>query len=177
MSGLSHKQPGLAHWALLDREVYTELNGDGTHVHPAAMELALRMRPPGKMVLISDAVVSAGRDTDDNGDFRYSGRKTLTRGGGVYYADSGILVGSRKLIKDVVAGTAKTLGIPLHSCVGMASANPLRMLGIEGTGALRAGLDADIAVFDRAWHTCYLLLFKGRPLHSLFRELPQGERP
>lgn len=37
MSGVSHKDPGLAQWAILNNTVYTELNCDGTHAHDAAV--------------------------------------------------------------------------------------------------------------------------------------------
>ena len=60
MSGVSHKDPGLAQWALLNTSVYTELNADGTHVHDAAVRLALRSRPLDRIIAISDAVAPAG---------------------------------------------------------------------------------------------------------------------
>ena len=60
MSGVSHKEPGLAQWALLNKDVFTELNCDGTHLHDAAVRLVLQSRPWERIVAISDAVAPAG---------------------------------------------------------------------------------------------------------------------
>ena len=170
MIGVSHKNPGLAHWALLSREVYTELNGDGTHVHPAAIDLALRLRPSEKVILISDAVVAAGLEEDRT---YYHGEKAaVLRGNGVYYEDDGTLIGSRMLVKDVIARITGEHAVAVHTAVAMASMNPLRLLGIENKGLLAAGMDADVSVFDKDFKTCLLQLFQGKVMHSRYDELP-----
>ena len=171
MSGVSHKNPGLAHWALLNDQVYTELNGDGTHVHPAAIDLAFRLRPSEKVILISDAVVAAGLDEDRA---YYHGEKAaVLKGNGVYYEHDGTLIGSRMLVKDVIARITREHAFPVHSAVAMASMNPLRLLGIENKGLLAVGMDADVSVFDKDFRVCRLQLFQGEVMHSRYDELPQ----
>jgi N-acetylglucosamine-6-phosphate deacetylase len=168
MSGVSHKDPGLAHWALLDGRVYTELNGDGTHVHPAAIDLALRLRPHERIVLISDAVVSAGLEetgAGQEGEYYHGERRAVRRGNGVYY-ESGTLIGSGLLIKDVVARMIRENGVPVYRAVEMASRNPLRLLDFNDKGALAADMDADISVFDQSFDACSLQIFEGQILHN-----------
>jgi N-acetylglucosamine-6-phosphate deacetylase len=169
MLGVSHKNPGLAHWALLNTEVYTELNGDGTHAHPAAVDLALTLRPWEKVILISDAVVAAGLTED--GAYYHGAKSTVLKGNGVYYKEEGTLIGSRMLVKDVVARTVREHKVPLHCAVAMASLNPLRLLGIENKGELRPGMDADVSVFDRDFESCHLQLFEGKVMYSLYEKL------
>ena len=163
MSGVSHKEPGLAQWALLNREVFTELNCDGIHVHQAAISLALRMRPWEKIVLISDAIAPAGLAPGDPAAEKLSlyGVPIHARADGVYYRDSGTLVGSRRLVRDGVARLVFDAKVPLAWAVAMASLNPARFLGYPRKGALLPGYDADIAVFSRDFSTCRLLAWEG----------------
>lgn len=173
MSGVSHKAPGLAHWALLDRRVFTEIVGDGLHVHPSAMRLALQVRPADKMVLISDALAPAGLPEGEAASGTASaaasgtmyGRNVVSRGAGVYYEEDGTLVGSRLLVRDGLARLTGELGVPVPSAVAMASCNPARMLGLRNKGALLLGYDADVAVLSRDFRECSLCVWEGRILH------------
>lgn len=163
MSGVSHRKPGLALWALLHREVFTELIGDLVHVHPAAIQLVLRSRPLERIVLVSDAIAAAGLEA---GELTLYGRKLAARGNGLYYADSGVLVGSRALVRDALAALVTRFGVPIPTAVAMASLNPARMFGHERTGALLPGYDADVALFAKDFSSCRLALWKGRPIHG-----------
>ena len=165
MSGVSHKSPGLAQWALLDREVYTELNCDGAHVHDAAVRLALRLRPGDRVVVISDAVAPAGLPSDRPPGSLY-GAPLTAKGAGLYYRDSGVLVGSRFLVMDELARLIGHFGLPVAEAVAMATANPARLLGYAAKGALRPGLDADIALFEPDFSSCRMLAWQGGILHD-----------
>jgi N-acetylglucosamine-6-phosphate deacetylase len=166
MSGVSHKEPGLAQWALLDRNAYTELNCDGTHVHDAAVQLALRARPWEKLVLISDAIAPAGLHAEGAKPTLY-GKPLVARGSGLFYEDTGVLVGSRLLIGDGVARLVAALKVPLAQAVAMASLNPARYLGFARKGALLPGYDADVAIMSRDFRRCSFLLWEGRQLFGV----------
>ncbi|MCX7029052.1 MAG: amidohydrolase family protein [Spirochaetes bacterium] len=163
MSGVSHRKPGLALWALLNREAFTEIIGDLVHVHPAAIQLALRARPNERIVLVSDAIAAAGWE---GGELTLYGRKLVAKGNGLYYADSGVLVGSRALVRDAVAGLVTRFGVSVSTAVAMASLNPARMFGAERKGALLPGYDADVALFAKDFSSCRLTLWQGRPIHG-----------
>jgi N-acetylglucosamine-6-phosphate deacetylase len=163
MSGVSHKDPGLAHWALLNKEVYTELNCDGTHVHDAAVRLTLQSRPRERIVAISDAVAPAGLPADQPVGRLY-GRQLAARGTGLFYADTGVLVGSRFLVPDAIARLISEFKIPVESAVAMAALNPARLLGFERKGALLPGYDADVALFNRDFSRCSFLCWEGLPI-------------
>jgi N-acetylglucosamine-6-phosphate deacetylase len=176
MSGVSHRDPGLALWALLHPEAYTELICDGTHVHPAAIAMALRMRPHERIVLISDGVALAGLPDAPGGQAALTagtrrvsmyGRAVEARGGGVYFEESGVLVGSRLLVRDGVSRLVGQLHVPVPDAVAMASLAPARLLGYQGKGALLPGWDADAAVFSGDFARCIATVFEGRLLHGL----------
>ncbi len=164
MSGVSHKEPGLAQWALTDPDCFVELNGDGTHVHDSALRLTLAAKSWERIVLISDAVPAAG--LAEGQEAEYGGKRLVPRNAGAYDADSGVLMGSRRIVPEVVARVCRVLGVPLAQAIAMASANPLRLLGYVNKGRLVPGADADIAVFEPDLSACRLNLFGGRVLHA-----------
>jgi N-acetylglucosamine-6-phosphate deacetylase len=85
MSGVHHREPGLAHLALCDDSVYAEMIGDLVHVGREGFELALRARGPEHLCLVSDALAGAGTGCDV---FHSHGRKHVIRGGAAYYPGS-----------------------------------------------------------------------------------------
>ncbi len=171
MSGISHKEPGLALWALLDGETYVELNGDGTHVHPWAVELALKVKDHDRIILISDAVPASSMEasieaTKGTSAPTLRGRPIEVIGNGVYDVESGVLVGSNLLVKDMVERMIEVHKLPVWEAVNMASMNPLRLLQLEDRGTLKRGSFADISVFDRSFERCLLQVFEGNVTHS-----------
>ncbi len=170
MSGVSHKIPGLAHWALLEDFVYTELNCDETHVHPLGLRLAFKLRPWEKIIMISDAISASGYDDSDNSNNNnlgsnpplLRGRRVYVKGNGVYDFETRTLVGSKLFVKDSIKRLVDNYSVPLVDAIKMASLNPLRMLGIKDRGELREGMKADISVFDRDFTRCVLQIFDGR---------------
>lgn len=164
MSGISHRAPGLALWALLHREVFTEIIADLVHVHPAALQLVLRARPNERIVLVSDAVAAAGVQ---GGEPALYGRRLVAKGRGLYDAESGVLVGSRALVRDAVAGLVGRFGLAVPSAVAMASLNPARLFACDRKGALLPGYDADVALFSRDFASCRLTLWEGRLIHGV----------
>jgi len=165
MSGVSHKSPGLAQWALMNERVYTELNGDGTHVHDATVRFTLKSRPMDRVVAISDAVAPAGLPTDQPPGRLY-GKALKARGSGLFYEDTGVLVGSRFLAPDVVGRLVGDLHVPVPAAVAMATRNPARLFGFPRKGSLAVGMDADVALFSPDFARCAFLCWEGTVLHE-----------
>ncbi|NLF69312.1 MAG: N-acetylglucosamine-6-phosphate deacetylase [Candidatus Anammoximicrobium sp.] len=147
MSGLDHRQPGLAAFGLNQRHVFVELNPDGTHVAPDLLQITYRAKPADRILLVSDAIAPAGAKP---GLYEYMNRKVKSSAQGVYYADSGTLVGSSILLNEGVRRFMKFTGAPVHEAVRMASLNPAELLGIgRSTGSLEPGKAADLVIFRR----------------------------
>ena len=167
MRPLHHREPGAA-GALLDRdEVTCEVIADGVHLHDIAIRLAARVKGPGRLVLVSDAMAAAGMP-----DGRYRlGSMRVTVAGGVarlledpaHPGDSaqpgdpakvgptatvGAIAGSTATLAGVVRH-AIAAGLPVPDVAAAASTTPARVLGIgHRTGALSPGLAADLVVCD-----------------------------
>ncbi len=147
MSPISHKDPGLALLPFLDREIYFELNGDGVHVAPEVLRMCHQGLNRERMILISDAVVSAGRA---HGRYRYHGLGVVSDARGVRYEENGILIGSNLLILDVVRNFIGATGASLPDAMRMAALNPCRLLGIDGQrGSIAVGKKADLILVDK----------------------------
>src|SRR5205823_986482 len=60
MSPFHHRAPGAVGAALTDERLTVTLIADGVHALPAALNLALRAKGPGRVALVTDAVAAAG---------------------------------------------------------------------------------------------------------------------
>ena len=92
MTGLEHRNPGLAAAALTRDDVYVELIADGQHVHPSLWPIVWRTKPAGRLMLVSDALALAGMG---EGRMTIGGLEVDVRGDRCILADgSGTLAGS-----------------------------------------------------------------------------------
>ena len=144
MSGLDHRAPGLALAALLDDGVFVELIADGMHVHPALWALIARLKPPDRLLLVSDAIALAG--TGD-GRGRIGGLEVEVVAGRVTLAGTGTLAGSVIALDDAVRSMVAS-GVPVPRVVAAAGRNPLALLGITDRGRIAEGQRADLVELD-----------------------------
>ncbi len=164
MTGLDHREPGLAAFALDDDRVFAELNPDGTHVAPELLRLTYRAKATDRLVLISDAVPSAGLSP---GEYHYMNRTIRNTTAGVYYAEAGTLVGSSILLNEGMRRFVEYTGASVHHAVRMATINPARLLGLDRqTGSLEPGKSADVVVFSRNFAKARAVFWRGTCLWS-----------
>ena len=144
MSGVDHRAPGVAVAALLDDAAYVELIADKIHVHPALWPLITRLKPPDRLLLVSDAIALAGM-----GDGRgwVGGLEVEVVGQRVTLAGTSTLAGSVIALDTAVRNVAAS-GVPLPAAVAAASRNPLALLGISDRGRIAAGQRADLVELD-----------------------------
>jgi N-acetylglucosamine-6-phosphate deacetylase len=144
MTGIDHRSPGVAVAALLEDEAYVELIADGIHVHPAIWPLITRLKPPDRLLLVSDALSVAG--TGD-GRGRIGELDIEVRNGRATLAGTDTLAGS-VIALDSAVRNAAAAGIPLADAVAAASRNPLELLGVTDRGRLAEGQRADLVELD-----------------------------
>jgi N-acetylglucosamine-6-phosphate deacetylase len=76
---------------------------------------------------------------------------------------------SRSLVTEGLRRLVQEFHVPAANAVAMATLNPARLLGITRKGALLAGYDADVALFNQDFTRCSFLAWEGAPL---FESLP-----
>src|SRR5438128_1440190 len=59
MTGMHHREPGVVGAALVSRDATAELIADGTHVHPAVLNIAATTMPH-RIALVTDAIRACG---------------------------------------------------------------------------------------------------------------------
>jgi N-acetylglucosamine-6-phosphate deacetylase len=145
MSPLTSREPGVVGAALEDDSLWAGIIADGHHVHPASIRLAQQTKPPGKLVLISDAMATVGGSV---GQFSLYGEVIQEREGKLHNA-AGALAGSAIGMIDAVRYTSMEVGIALDECLRMASLYPATILGLDDRlGRIDNGYRADLVHFD-----------------------------
>jgi N-acetylglucosamine-6-phosphate deacetylase len=143
MSGVHHREPGVAAWAL-GRGDYAEIICDLHHVHPAMILAARRAIP--RLYAVTDATAAAGMP---DGEYALGARKVLKRGTRVTLADGATLAGSAITLAEALRNLA-AIGVPLEEAVAMASTRPADYIGHTDLGRIRAGARASVVALDAA---------------------------
>ncbi|MFE5241066.1 MULTISPECIES: N-acetylglucosamine-6-phosphate deacetylase [unclassified Streptomyces] len=146
MPALGHRAPGPIAALLEDERVTVELINDGTHLHPAALELAYHRAGADRVALITDAMDAAGAD---DGFYELGPLAVEVKDGVARLVEGGSIAGST-LTLDTAFRRAVTIDrIPVEDVVRSISANPARLLGLyDRVGSLDPGKDADLVVLD-----------------------------
>jgi N-acetylglucosamine-6-phosphate deacetylase len=144
MSGVHHRDPGLAVAALGDDSVWVELIADGHHVDASLLPIVTRTKPADRLLLVSDAIAAGGT----------AARRAILGGldceiadGRVTLAGTSTLAGSVIALDDAVRFLAGA-GVPLPAAVAAASTNPAALVGATDRGRLAVGLRADLVELD-----------------------------
>ncbi|WP_424923607.1 N-acetylglucosamine-6-phosphate deacetylase [Amycolatopsis acidicola] len=147
MRPLHHREPGPIGALLDDERVTVELICDLVHVHPTVLRLAATHAGRGRTLLITDAMSAT-----DAADGRYHlGRLEVdVRDGVATVAETGALAGSTLTMDVAFRNLVRGAGLTVPDAVRATSARPAELLGLaEETGALEAGLAADLVVLDQ----------------------------
>ena len=134
MSGVHHREPGLATWALTNDNVFASLIADGVHVSADVIELSFSAKP-NKMVLVTDAV--AWRE-GAAGKIRISLRDGAPR------LENGTLAGSAVTMPEAIKVCVERAHVALPQALQAASSNPAKVMGLADRGVLKVGCLADI---------------------------------
>jgi len=146
MPALGHRAPGPIAALLEDERVTVELINDGTHLHPASLELAFHHAGADRVAFITDAMDAAGF-----GDGRYMlGPLEVEVADGVARLVEGGSIAGSTLTLDRAFQRAVTIDrLPVEDVVAALSANPARLLGMyDKVGSLEPGKYADLVVLD-----------------------------
>lgn len=143
MEQLHHRKPGIILGALLNKELKIELIADTLHVHPAVMELLLKLKGSNGIILITDSIRAGGMH---EGEYEFADQKVYMKNEKAVLED-GTLAGSTLTLNRAIRNMVKTANANITDAVRMASLNGAKVIGIK-RGILAAGKDADIVVLN-----------------------------
>ncbi|WP_330175122.1 N-acetylglucosamine-6-phosphate deacetylase [Streptomyces sp. NBC_01498] len=146
MPPLGHRAPGPIAALLEDERVTVELINDGTHLHPAALELAFHRAGADRVALITDAMDAAGFG---DGIYQLGPLEVEVKEGVARLAEGGSIAGSTLTLDTAFRRAATVDRLPVTDIVRAISANPARLLGLDDrVGSLEPGKDADLVILD-----------------------------
>jgi len=155
MSGITRRNAfryaGAIESAFIIDEMDVELIADGVHVPAPLLKLAYKIKGPGKIALITDAMRAAGMPPGESvlGNID-TGLKVIVEDGVAKLPDRSSFAGSVATADRLVRTMTKMADVPLAEAIQMITATPARIMGIaDKKGSLTVGKDADIVIFDR----------------------------
>lgn len=153
MRPIHHRDPGLIVAAFEAPHVSVQAIVDHVHLHPATVRLMHRLKGPGGMVLITDALQAMGLG---DGEYSFGGHAVTVRDGVARLAD-GTLASSTVTMNGALRNTVG-IGIPLVDAVTMAATTPADLLGLPHKGRIAVGADADLVLLDEEYRVCWTMI-------------------
>lgn len=135
MSGVHHREPGVAAWALTNDSIAASIIADLHHVSATALEVALRCKPATSIIAVSDSVAHQRRGLMDGG------------GGAPARTADGTIAGST-IAMDGCFRNLRSAGADLVAATLATATNPARLIGAADRGAIEAGRRADLVALD-----------------------------
>ncbi|MCP3934616.1 MAG: amidohydrolase family protein [Actinomycetia bacterium] len=135
MTGVSHRDPGVAAWALVNDAISTSVIADLHHVSLRVLQIALRCKPPQTVIAVTDAVAHLSQGLEDGG----SGRPA--------HLPDGTIAGST-ITMDGCYRNLRLAGASAVEATLATSTNPAALMGLADRGAIVAGLRADLVALD-----------------------------
>jgi len=138
---------------LADPRCTVDFIADGIHVHPGAIQLALRCKGPGGVILITDSNRGAGLEEGEY-DTPWGFRIQVSPGRGVRIADpehplAGGLAGSALTMDQGMRNLHEWLDLPEGQVWELGTLNPARLLGLETEiGRIAPGMKADLVLWE-----------------------------
>jgi len=160
-----YRIPGALESVLALDGITGELIADGVHVHPALIEVAVKVKGYEKLCLVTDAMRAAGMP---DGVYKLGSPlyapDAVVKNGISYTRDMKALASTTIRMIDAVKLMVR-LGHPLKRVLSMASSVPARLIGVSRRkGCLRPGFDGDLVVLDERLNVM-LTVVKGQVVY------------
>ncbi len=146
MPALGHRSPGPIAALLEDERVTVELINDGTHLHPASLELAFHHAGADRVAFVTDAMDAAGF-----GDGRYllGPLEVEVSEAVARLVEGGSIAGSTLTLDRAFKRAVTVDRLSVEDVVAAVSATPAKLLGVyDLVGSLEPGKYADLVVLD-----------------------------
>ena len=137
--------------AVLERPVFCEAICDGRHLHPGTVRMLLACKGWDKVVAVTDSIQAAGLP---DGQYKLGVNDVVVRNGDAVLADTGVRAGSTLTTGQALKNLVGFTGENVERVLPLFTANPARLIGLEGKGVIAPGMDADLVVLDSALDVC-----------------------
>lgn len=150
MTGVSHREPGVAAWALTHDGVSASVIADLHHVSMRALQVALRCKPSPSIIAVTDSVAHLKKGLRDGG------------GGKPARLSDGTIAGSTITMDGCFRNLLAAGADPVAATMAT-STNPAALMGLADRGAIVAGRRGDIVALDDS-HAVVGVWLEGQPV-------------
>jgi len=154
MSGVTRRNAfryaGVIESAFLIDGMDVEIIADGVHLPAPLLKLIYKIKGPGRIALITDAMRAAGEPPGESiiGN-RVTGLKVIVEDGVSKLPDRSSFAGSVATADRLVRTMIQMAGVSLADAIRMITQTPASIMHIsDRKGSLEVGKDADIVLFD-----------------------------
>lgn len=163
MRGIHQREPGAVGALLLSNQVTAELIVDGLHLHPAIVEMALKLKEKNKLILVTDAMRAKCLG---EGEYDLGGQTVVVREGKAALLD-GTLAGSTLSMPKAIKNMVQFTQCSLADAIRFATYNPAMVLGLQDCkGTIEVGKDADLVVMNPAFEVV-LTICEGKVVYQI----------
>lgn len=155
MSPLEGREPGTVGTALMTDHAWCSIIVDGIHVATQNVLMAHKLKPEGKLLIVTDAMASVGSRTNR---FVLDGEEISVQDGKLVNS-SGSLAGAHIGMDQSVAN-AITWGLNEAEVLRMASTYPAEALNLDDVGILKPGYRAAATILNSDYSS-YAVLVDG----------------
>jgi len=146
------RKPGLLETALTYDGLMVEMICDNKHLPPTLMKLGYKCIGADRLCAVSDATSGAGLPQGSR--FKMGGMEYEVADGVGMMFDRSAFAGSSTLLNEMIPVLLNVVGVPLDEAIRMMTLTPARAVGVDDRkGSIRAGKDADLAIFNADWTT------------------------
>lgn len=163
MRDFHHREPGVVGAVLDSDSVTSEIIGDGVHVHPASVRMAIKQMGVDRICIVTDSFKASGLG---DGVYEIGNSQVMVEGEKALLLESNTLAGSVLPINRAMKNVLEWCKLSVPEVVKMVTGNPARVLGLEDSiGCLKEGTLANLVMFDGEFNI-KKTVFKGREVYS-----------
>ena len=129
---------------LADDRLTPSIIADGYHLTKEEIQSFYKVKGPGNIILVSDALDLAGLSP---GEYIRGERMVLLTANVVKFPAENVLAGAASPIRKCVGNMMQFTQCSLKDAIQMASTNPAQLLGLEDIGEISPGKRADLILF------------------------------
>lgn len=145
MLGIHHREPGAFVAAVENPDITFQLITDGVHIHPAIVNMVVKLVGTERVVVITDAMRAAGLA---DGEYELGDVHVIVKDGEARTAQGG-LAGSTLTMPNALRNVMQFCDLTLAQAIPMLTEVPAKSIGMyPQKGNLNVGADADIVLWN-----------------------------
>ena len=149
MTGVDHRNPGIAVASMNSDNLYAEIIADGFHVHKDVIKMLYRAKGADHIIVITDSAPPKGMP---DGEYMFVGYKVFKKGN-TLINEMGSIAGSLSSMHGNFKNILEFTGCSLDEARRMTSTNAAKILNLDNKlGKIKVGYESNIILLDKKYN-------------------------